>query len=235
MDSRVRASARAMNRGATIGAALLAGIVLIGALAPSARAASVTTVTISDSSVDVKQGTASWLDIVSASVSAGKTGNFSFSITVMSSIPTASALSANNTGIVEWFYCLQVNSSFTVSGWPTPNGNGNTDLCQYFLVVVWTGSGFVSVAVNRTPELTGSNPTLTIIPFSIQSASVLWSVDRNLIGSPTSFGFFAASETEQKADFTIVNSTVILLFNGNNAIHIPDFDEASGGGLAQWP
>jgi hypothetical protein len=224
-----------MGRGSLIGAILLGSLLLLPVLAPSARAGSVSTVTISDSSVDVKKGTPSWLDIVSASVSAGKTGNFSFNITVMSAIPTASALSANNTGIVEWFYCLQVNSSFSSSGWPGPNGMGSTDPCQYFLVVTWTGTNFVSLAVNRTPELTGGNPVVTIIPFSIQSATVLWSVNRNLIGSPTSFGFLVGSETEQKADFTIVNSTVVLLFNGNNSVHIPDLDGASNGGFARWP
>jgi hypothetical protein len=227
-----------MRHGALFGVVLLAGILLVSALAPSARAATVSTATITDPSVDVKSGTPAWLDLVSASVSAGKTGNFSFDLTVASAIPSPSVLASTKT-VLEWWFCLQVNSSFTSTGWPGPTDsnstNGNTDPCQYFIALEWIGTSLVALTANRTPELTGGAPILTIIPFSVQSATILWSVDRSLIGSPSSFGFLVGTETEQKADFSIINSTTIVLFNGNSSVHILDLDGASGGGFARWP
>ena len=120
-----------MPRIAPAAAFLVVAGMALGALAGPVSATGVTTVTITDSSIDVKKGVAAWQDIVSASVSESSSARFEFSLTVGAAVPRAPALS-NGTVLEECWFCLQVNSSFTVGGWPAGSGNGtgNSDPCQ---------------------------------------------------------------------------------------------------------
>ena len=227
-----------MKQGAIIGVALIVGILLVPALSPFARGGTVQTVTITDNSTDVKKNTPLWKDIVSATVSGGNTGNFTFSFTAAAPIPSPPPLpiaNGNDVPQLEWFFCVQTNSSFHVGGWPTANGFGAINPCNYYVVLFYDGSQFAGVVANRTPLLTGGPVILTPVSFSIQSATVSWSVAPALFGSPTAFGFAAGTEDRGSAIVQIISPTDVVVLEGNNSYTIWDFDAGSNGALAQWP
>lgn len=228
-----------MKHGAIIGAALIVGILLLPVLAPSVRGGTLRTVTITDNSTDVKKNTPLWKDVVSATVSAGDTSNFTFSFTAAAPIPSPPPLpiaNGNDVPQLEWWFCIQVNSSFAVSGWPETNGSGHVTPCDYYVVLFYDGSQFAGVVANRTPLLTGGSVVLTPVSFSVQSATVSWSVAPSVIGSPTSFGFAAATEDRSTGIVQIISPTDVVVLSGNLGFTIWDFDGGSNGSLlAQWP
>lgn len=210
----------------------------LGTIPPSAAAGAIRTTTISDPTPDVKKGVPAWEDIVSASVSAGSSGNFSFNITDASAIPSAPPLESPYKLLV-WWFCLQVTSNFSVGGWPTSssNGSGNQDPCQYFIALWWDGTNFAAGVANRTPMLTGGSPAITTIPFQLNSATVSWSVARVLIGSPTAFSFFVNTEGRSNPDVRIISPTDVLVTGSQKGYVGLDPDPSVGGSFAfaQWP
>lgn len=232
--------------GATALARVLGGpgaaICLFSLLAPlwgAAAAGLVHKVTISDPQGDVKKGVPTWQDLVSATVSAGKTGNFSFAIQVAAPIP-ASPTIASPFKLINWWFCLQVSSSFSVGGWPTSssNGTGNQDPCQFFVVLYWDGTNFAGVVANRTPMLGGGDPVLTTIPYNVSSATVTWSIDRSLIGTPSSFSFFVSTEGRSNPNVRILSPTDVVATNSERGYTPLDTAPTTASGafsFAQWP
>ena len=226
-----------MNARTALASAILIGMVLVlPALAPSVRAGPVTTVTFTDSSKDVKKNVPAWKDVVTETVSAGATGNFTFTLTAAASIPMPPPIT-KGVDQLEWWFCLQMNSSFAVGGWPQSNGTDNShDPCEYFIVLFWDGTNFGAVVANRHPMLNDLPPLLSPVSFGIQSSSVSFSVDPSLIGSPASFGFEGATEDRGSAIVQIISPTDVVPLTGNDGYLIWDADGYTNGTFVDhWP
>ncbi|MBI2815822.1 MAG: hypothetical protein HYX72_02665 [Acidobacteria bacterium] len=64
---------------------------------------------------------------------------------------------------------------------------------EYVVRVRWVNGAFVGEVVDRTPLLTGGAPIITSIPFLIAGRTVIASVELQLLGNPSSFGWNAAT------------------------------------------
>jgi hypothetical protein len=64
---------------------------------------------------------------------------------------------------------------------------------EYVVRVRWFNGAFVGQVVDRTPALTGGAPIITSVPFSIDGRTVKVVVPLSTLGSPSTFGWNAAT------------------------------------------
>ena len=219
--------------GKMTGVIALAGILLGSMMVPTARAGGGSAGPINDSSDDVGAGVPAWQDVVAESITGGVSSSFTFTETVGAAIPSSPGLPKDTVEQL-WWFCIQVNASFSATGWPF-SGNGNPLPCQYFVFLLWDGTYFSGVFVNRSAQASGGSPTLQILPFTISSATISWTVDRALLGSPSSFGWWVATENRGTAAFEQNSSTDVSFLKGNLGFRVVDFDAGPNSGFAPWP
>jgi hypothetical protein len=95
-----------------------------------------------------------------------------------------------------WPFHLDTNP--TTVNFPGGPFNSYTD---YVVRVRWLNGAFVGQVVNRTPLLTGGNPIVTSVPFSIDGRTVKVFAQLDMLGSPSSFGWNAASRLGQAGPY----------------------------------
>jgi len=228
--------------GLLLGVALMAGCTERNAsTGPTGRStgalsADVTTANssvVSDPAGDVAKGTQGYLDIIGARITK-KGGVFVFTMDLATALPDNPPV-PSSADMIEWHFSLDTDPTAFPAGYPfTKNSAGFQDFLIEHRVY---RSGFTDpfdptsspgILTDRRPLLTGGQPIVAPITFSIDGAKLTWVVDAALLNDPSTFQWgLATAAAHAGADVK----------NGYNTITL--FDVApeifSGAPLATWP
>jgi hypothetical protein len=163
-------------------------------------------------------------DIVSASIALNG-GRFVLTMDVAAPIPSQPAL-PHGAKLIEWAFRLNTDLSTCPSGFPYPpaatlTSPEVTHCAEYIVFVVWDGTDFTAVLIDRTPLLTGGQPVITPVSFDIVGAEISVSFDAGLVGNPRSFRWTTRTEIW----FTVLGSMGYVIVDA-----APD-----EGSFATWP
>ena len=138
-------------------------------------------------------------DIVNASVTL-KDGRFVFVMDVASAIPSSPPL-PHGVNLLEWSFRLRTDLSTCAFGFPFPPARSTaspelTHCSQYMVFVVWDGTGYVGMLVDRTRTVTGDVVVMPI-SFSIDfdRGEITASVESSKINAPESFRWISRTQT----------------------------------------
>lgn len=161
---------------------------------PEARASALTSVVtdpVGDAFLTPGIAAPPYQDIVKASITL-KGGQFIFLMDLAAPIPNSPPLLAPGNVLIDWVWQLQTNPTVLPCGFPGSPGSGA--FCppfEYVIGIVWNGTSFTGIFIDRTPLLTGGNAIVTAVPFSINGSEVTASLGGASIGNPSSFGWHA--------------------------------------------
>jgi len=123
--------------------------------------------------------TAPYMDVVSAKVQLKHDGSLSFFMELAGALPDTPTEPQ-----LIWPFHVDTDPSAAPGGL----------YVDYIVRVLWTGSAYVGQVVHRfTTTGGGVGLTVTSVPFVIHGATVALTVDPTLLGSPSSFGWNAAT------------------------------------------
>jgi hypothetical protein len=122
-------------------------------------------------------------DILRADV-AKRGGMFLIGMTVAERIPDSPPLQQADEQI-EWAWGLDTNPATFPKGFVLPPGLG--DQYEFHVRVVWDGTIFTAMVIDRRPLLLGEQAVVTPVPFKIKGADITVVVDESLIADPSSF------------------------------------------------
>jgi hypothetical protein len=128
-------------------------------------------------------------DIVGAEVTA-EGGVFTFTMDLTAAIPAAPILSHGIT-LLEWSWNLNTGPELP-KGFPFATGSVAPP--EFMVMVLWNGTTFTGILIDRRPLLTGGDVAITSVPFSIAGATVSASVNESLLGHPSSFAWIARAD-----------------------------------------
>lgn len=137
---------------------------------------------------------APYQDIVQVSISL-RDGRFIFVTNVAAPIPSEPTLPPK-AKLLEWSFRLDTDPTTFPSGFPFPKGN--TRPAEFMVFIVWDGTSFTGILIDRTPTLTGGETLIIPILFDIREEEITASVDASLMGSPGSFQWWAAAQVWTK-------------------------------------
>ncbi len=131
-------------------------------------------------------GGKAYQDIVSAAVDA-EGGTFTFAMDVAASVPAAPVLRGGIT-VQEWDWNLNTSPALP-RGFPFSSGSAAPP--EFIVMVLWNGSAFTGVLIDRRPLLIGGEAVSMSIPFDIVGATISATVSATLLGDPSSFAWIA--------------------------------------------
>ena len=206
-------------------------MILLSSLTVHLVSASSTTVT--DPAGDVKNNVFLWQDIVGGSAS--KQGSeFSFSMTLAGSLPSSPPLPEDTKALL-WIVALDTDGSTFPAGYPFTKNSAKA--FEYLVQLIWDGTTFVALVIDRTPLLSGGEATLTLVPvsFSGDRATISILVSASLIGDPSSFAFFLATANRGAPIVQVICCpTQVIPLPGNNGYQLLD-RAPNPPSWAQWP
>ncbi len=130
-------------------------------------------------------------DIVQASITL-RDGRFILVMDVAAPIPSGPAL-PNGVKLLEWSFRLDTNLTTAPCGFPFEPADCEHH-AEYMVFILWDGTSFTGILIDRTPLLTGGQAVITRIPFNINGAEITASVDAVMIGNPPSFHWVSRTE-----------------------------------------
>ncbi len=129
-------------------------------------------------------------DIVGASVTQ-KDGRFVLTLDLAADVP-ASPILPSGAKLLEWSWRIDTNPATFPTGIPWPPGF--TAPAEYMVFVLWDGSAFMGILIDRTPTLTGGQTELSPVSLRIKGAEISASLAATRIGNPPNFGWFSATQ-----------------------------------------
>ena len=126
-----------------------------------------------------------YLDIVGAAVTK-QSGRFRFSLDLSAPLPSSPQL-ISGVSKLWWFWVLDTDPSTFPTGFPRAPGVAVPP--EFTVVLQWDGVKYTAFVVDRRPTLTGGEPVLTPLEFSIRRAQVALFVDAAVLDNPANFGF----------------------------------------------
>lgn len=160
---------------------------------------------------------APYQDIIKACITL-KGGRFFFVMDVAGPIPSSPALQPS-VRLLDWSFRLNTDLATCPIGFPWAPGD-RIHCAKFVLFVLWDGTNFTGILIDRRPALTGGQAVITPIPFEIQGAEITAPVDAAMVGNPPSFQWRATTD-------------VWLTELGTEAFFQPD--SAPDSGTATWP
>ena len=166
----------------------------------TAAATSSTTDPIGDASLNTKSNVGpgadakvpEYLDIVRAEISkSGQT--FALTMNVAGSVPAVPADASGGLGTQSWLWGLDTDPTTAPQGGFLPPGQPHP--AEFFIAVTWDGTLFSAALFDRRPALSGGDPTITPVPFTIAGTQVRVSLEARALGDPATFGWGAATIT----------------------------------------
>ena len=125
-------------------------------------------------------------DIVSAGVDA-EGGTFAFVMDVAASVPPAPVL-PGGIKVQEWDWNINTSPELP-RGFPFSSGSAAPP--EFIVMVVWDGTAFTGVLIDRRPLLIGGNAVSTPIQSDIDGTTISATVSANQLGDPSSFAWIA--------------------------------------------
>ncbi len=143
-------------------------------------------------------GPLEYQDIVEACVTL-KDGRFIFVMDVAAPLPNSPELPFG-AKLLEWSFRLRTDLTTCASGFPYPPGKSTTSpelthCAQYHVFILWDGTGFTGMFIDRTATSTGGEVVITPVSFNIKGAEIIASVDAVLVGNAQSFRWISRTET----------------------------------------
>src|SRR5439155_24249759 len=102
--------------------------------------------------------------------------------------------------LIEWAFRLNTNPSTCPAGFPYPpaatlTSPEVTHCAEYIVFIIWDGTGFTGMLIDRTPLLNGKQALITPVSFSIAGTEISVSFKSALVGNPQSFRWTTRTET----------------------------------------
>lgn len=141
---------------------------------------------IGDATVSSGQGFVGepYQDIVRSEVS--RTGtSITFAMDLAAPIPAAPEVKTGN-GRILWMWGVSTGPD-APQGYPL--GAGVAGVLEFWIDVNWNGKSFSAEFVDRRPSLTGGDPIITVVPFTMVGSHVGVTVDSSRLGDPASFSW----------------------------------------------
>lgn len=114
-----------------------------------------------------------------------------FSMQVASSVPAQPPLAPPAVAGLRWFWPVQTDPTTAPRGFPEAPGYAVP--FQFEIYVANDGSGYYAQVIDRRPLLTGGDPIITDVPFTISGNALTVLVDPRLLGSPSTFVWTAGT------------------------------------------
>lgn len=156
------------------------------ASATSASSTSVVTDPVGDAIYSPGITGQAYQDIVEVSITQRHDG-FTFGMDLAASIPDSPPLLPPGVERLTWSWHLDTDPNTAPCGFPHAPG-----ICvnsEFFVYVLWDGTTFTGLLVDRRPLLTGGEAVLTPVSFTIDGSGITAFVDGPMIGNPSSFGW----------------------------------------------
>ncbi len=130
-------------------------------------------------------------DIVKASITF-KDSRFIFLMDLAAPVPNNPPLLPPGTALIDWVWQLQTDPTLFPCGFP--GAPGPAAFCppfEFVIGIVWNGTSFTGIFIDRRPLLMGGNAIVTVVPFNIKGSEITASLSGAMIDSPSSFGWHA--------------------------------------------
>ena len=176
-------------RAGTVGRVALTVVAMAAvamASATSASSTSVVTDPVGDAIYSPGITGQAYQDIVEVSITQRHDG-FTFGMDLAASIPDSPPLLPPGVERLTWSWHLDTDPNTAPCGFPHAPG-----ICvnsEFFVYVLWDGTTFTGLLVDRRPLLTGGEAVLTPVSFTIDGSGITAFVDGPMIGNPSSFGW----------------------------------------------
>ena len=176
-------------RAGTVGRVALTVVAMAAvamASAASASSTSVVTDPVGDAIYSPGITGQAYQDIVEVSITQRHDG-FTFGMDLAASIPDSPPLLPPGVERLTWSWHLDTDPNTAPCGFPHAPG-----ICvnsEFFVYVLWDGTTFTGLLVDRRPLLTGGEAVLTPVSFTIDGSGITAFVDGPMIGNPSSFGW----------------------------------------------
>ena len=129
------------------------------------------------------QGAPDYMDLIRGEVSL-QSGIFLFKFEVAGPVPDEPDLEPPGM-VISWEWLLDTDPATFPSGFPVPPGF--SDRVEFDILVLWDGTQFDAILVDRRPSLFGEEVIVTPIPFNIEGNELSVSVSRRMMDKPKSF------------------------------------------------
>jgi hypothetical protein len=139
-----------------------------------------------------------WLDIVHASV-LKQGGTFHLEMTVAEAVPPAPPLRPGAKRDV-WAWNLNTDPATAPQGFPFDRGT--VAGAEFIVRVIWDGTSFSGVLIDRRPLLTGGPASVVPVAFQVNGTLVSAVVDASLLGNVSSLAYLAATQSYTGYDGT---------------------------------
>jgi hypothetical protein len=131
-----------------------------------------------------------WHDIVQASVLRDG-GLLRLAMTVAEPVPAAPPQRAGGKKDV-WAWNLDTDPATAPQGFPFDPAT--VAASEFVVRVIWDGTSFSGIVIDRRPLLTGGQASITPVGFEVNGSSLTAIVDLPLLGNPSSLKFRAATQ-----------------------------------------
>jgi hypothetical protein len=115
-------------------------------------------------------------------------GTIGFQMSVAARIPAAPPPTPPGTSQIEWDWALDTDPTTFPAGDPFPGGPGQARPAEFIVKVIWDGSSFSAILIDRTPLLSGEEASITPLAFTISSTDIRADVPASLLPSSFSWG-----------------------------------------------
>ena len=121
-------------------------------------------------------------DIVRTSIIRTDT-TLAFSMDVAAPLPEAATMK-NPHGLLLWMWGMNTGSTFPL-GYPIAKGNAG--LLEFWVHLMWDGTGWGAQVIDRRPTVTGGDPVVTAVPYTISGATITITAPAALFDDPDHF------------------------------------------------
>ncbi len=158
------------------------------AMTPAASASSTSVVTdpVGDAIYAPGITGQAYQDIVEVSITL-RHGQFTFVMDLAAPIPDSPPLLPPGVARLTWSWHLDTDPNTAPCGFP--HAPGICANAEFFVYVLWDGTTFTGLLVDRRPLLTGEEAVLSPVSFTIEGSRITAFVDGAAIGDPSSFGW----------------------------------------------
>ncbi len=181
-----------MRGGGISGSALAMVAMAVAAMTMTPLASAALTSVVTDPVGDVLFHAPAFQDIVRSEIRESG-GTFTLSMDVAGPIPVSPALPPPGENQIWWDFALLTSLAAFPQGFPFARGcNAPFD---FFIHVVWDGTSFSGMLIDRRPLLAGEPAVVASVPFSfaMDRAEVRLFVDAAMIGGPSTFLWASAT------------------------------------------
>jgi hypothetical protein len=190
-------------RSITTSRVLLSGALALGALgavavfgvAPAtADPAPDVSMTVYDPVGDTLNNTkAEFQDVVRARLTKTACGDFKLLMEMAVPVPVAPTLPSHGKSEIWWMWAFDLGSTPVPRGYPWQEAGSDNKFgrpAEFIVYVSWDGTTFAGTAIDRRPLLTGGEPIVTPVPFSIDGKIIEADLASAVIGEiPAGFGW----------------------------------------------